>query len=69
MAPNDVDPAITLCKLASTQNHSLLYATHQMTIAMGIVAARAQKNGRTKSAIRPSTVNTVQKILRSTNPF
>ena len=51
------------------QNHSLLYATHQLTIATGMVAASAHQSGRTKSAIRPSKTNTIQKILRSTNPF
>ena len=52
-----------------TQNHSLLYATHQLTITMGIVAASAHQNGRMKSAIRPSRANTIQKTLRSTNLF
>jgi hypothetical protein len=34
---------------------------------MGIVAARPHQIGRRKSAIRPRTVKTIQKILRSTH--
>jgi hypothetical protein len=47
------------------QNQSLRYATHHATNTMGIVASKAHHSGRTKSAIKPSTMNTSQKIFFS----
>lgn len=51
------------------QNQSLLYATHQLAKAMGIVASRAHQMGNIKSAIRPSTVKTIQNTFRSISAF
>lgn len=48
-------------------NHSLRYATHQLTMPIGIVAKSPHKIGRVKSAIKPSAVNVIQKTLRSTS--
>jgi len=53
----------------TTQNQSLLYATHQLTTQIGMVAANAHQSGSTKSAMSPRSVNTIQKILRSTRLF
>ncbi len=46
-------------------NHSLRYATHQEKIRIGMVAAMPHQSGRVKSAARPSTVKTIQKIFLS----
>jgi len=48
------------------QNHSLLYATHQLTTAIGMVATSPHQIGRRKSAISPRRINTIQKIFFST---
>jgi hypothetical protein len=47
------------------ENHSLRYATHQLTPTSGIVAPSAHQNGSTKSATRPSAVRVIQNIFRS----
>jgi hypothetical protein len=54
---------------APAQNQSLLYATHQLTTAIGMVATKAHQSGRTKSAISPSRMKTIQKIFFSTPQF
>jgi hypothetical protein len=50
-------------------NHSDLYATHQLRISIGIVATIPQTNGRATSAIKPSSMNIIQKTFRSIWPF
>ena len=47
------------------QNQSLLYATHQLTYKIGIVAPKAHQSGKVKSASSPNSVNTIQNIFFS----
>ena len=47
------------------QNQSLLYATHQLTYKIGIVAPKAHQRGRVKSASNPKRVKTIQNIFFS----
>jgi|GEM_PF-6102385 len=47
------------------QNQSLLYATHQLTYKIGIVAPKAHQSDSVKSASSPNSVNTIQNIFFS----
>ena len=52
-------------KIVPLQNHSLLYAIHQLAKSMGNVAPSAHQIGRVKSATNPSKVNVIQKTFFS----
>jgi len=50
-----------------SQNHPLLYATHQLMNRMGIVATSPHIKGKAKSAMSPRTIKIIQKIFFSTS--
>jgi hypothetical protein len=53
----------------AAQNQSLLYATHQLAYAIGIVAKRAHQKGSARSATKPNPPNVSQKIFFCTIQF